>query len=408
MSIQALREQRDATAKELRELVNKKNWNAATDQPVYDAGMSKIEAIDQQIGNITKLNEQAADNYLAANLGDAHARQLHNAGEAATARSVYAKWLRAGERGLAEADIPLFRNTMSTTTQTEGGYTVATEVAATVVEALKKFGGMRQVADVIVTSGGNPMQFPTSDYTSEEGEIVGENVTASVLDSNFGTKALPVYKYSSKSFAVPIELLQDSNVDIEAWVQRVLVSRLGRITNKHYTTGTGASQPQGMIPAVSIGITAANSTSQVTAVKYDSLVDLQHSVDPEYREMGNCGFMFNDTTLRQIRKVVDGQSRPIFVPGYEVGAPGGAPATLLGSPITINQAMADMAANALSIAYGDMSFYKIRDALDVMIARYTDSAFGLKGQVGFCGWLRSGGNFVDVGGAVKTFRNAAS
>jgi HK97 family phage major capsid protein len=43
---------------------------------------------------------------------------------------------------------------------------------------------------------------------------------------------------------VPIELLQDSNADIEAFVdQSRLVTRLGRITNTHFTTGTGSGQP---------------------------------------------------------------------------------------------------------------------------------------------------------------------
>jgi predicted phage gp36 major capsid-like protein len=40
--------------------------------------------------------------------------------------------------------------------------------------------------------------------------------------------------------------------------------------------------------------------------------------------------------------------------------------------------------------------------------RFTDSAYTKLGQVGFLAWMRSGGNFIDVGGAVKLFVNAAS
>jgi len=197
-------------------------------------------------------------------------------------------------------------------------------------------------------------------------------------------------------------------VDIEAFVRNRLATRLGRITNKMFTTGTGTSQPNGVVTAATVGVTAANGSSQVTDVTYDSLVALQHSIDPAYREQGNTRWMFNDNTLLKLRQIKDGQSRPIFVPGYETGNPAGAPDRLLGAPITINQHMADMAASAKPIMFGDFSHYHIRDVMAVEMFRFTDSAYTKKGQVGFLGWMRTGGNLVDVGGAVKTFVNAAS
>lgn len=404
MSIQALREQRAAKAKSLHELVNKKEWNAEADQPVYDAALAEIDALDSQISRIQAANERLAQDALDNGVIEGIERIAKN--QKSDGASVYAKWLRGGDNALNAEDWATIRNTMSTTTNSEGGFTVQTDVATTVLDALKAFGGMRAVADVIRTAQGNPMSFPTSDGTSETGEIIAENTTATSADISFGTKSLPVYKFSSKVVAVPFELLQDSSVDVEAFVRQRLVTRLGRITNTLFTTGTGSSQPTGIVTAATTGVTAANSTSQVTAVTYDSLVDLQHSVDPAYRV--NASWMFNDTSLRQIRKVKDSQSRPIFVPGYETGVPGGVPDMLLGAPITINQDMASMAASAKSIAYGDFSYYKIRDVMDVTMFRFTDSAYTKLGQVGFLAWMRSGGNLVDVGGAVKLFVNAAS
>jgi len=261
---------------------------------------------------------------------------------------------------------------------------------------------------VIQTAKGNPMSFPTSDGTSEVGEVIAENTTATDADVSFGTKSLPVYKYSSKVVTVPFELLQDSSVDIEAFVQNRLVTRLGRITNTHFTVGDGSSKPTGIMAAATTGVTAANSTSQVTAITYDSIIDLILSVDPAYRALGNCRFMLNDASVKVLRKIKDGQSRPIFVPGYETGVPGGAPDTLCGYPITVNQDVVSMAASAKSIAFGDFSFYYIRDVMAVEMFRFTDSAFTKKGQVGFLAWMRSGGNLIDVGGAIKLFVNAAS
>lgn len=406
MSIQALREQRAAKAKALAELVNKADWNSEADQPIYDQGMAEIDDLDAKIKRIQDVNARVADEALNNSVIEAADRAGKD--KKSEGARVYSKWLRGGDKVMTEADWEIVRNTMSTTTPSEGGYTVATDVATTVLDALKSYGGMREVAEVIQTSQGNPMAFPTSDGTSEEGEIVAQNASASDLDVSFGTADLPVYKYSSKVVTIPFELLQDSNVDIEAFVRGRLVSRLGRITNKHFTIGTGSGQPNGVITAASIGVTAANGSSQVTAVTYDSLVDLQHSVDPAYREGGNCRFMMADSSVKVVRKLKDGQGRPIFVPGYEQGVPGGAPDMLLGSPIKVNQSMAAMAASAKSIAFGDFGFYKIRDVMAVEMFRFTDSAYTKKGQVGFLAWMRSGGNLVDVGGAVKTFVNAAS
>lgn len=406
MSIQNLREQRAAKAKSLSDLVAKSDWNADIDQPVYDAGMAEIDAIDAQISRITALNEKVASDALTNSVIEASERVGRD--KKSDDARLYAKWLRGGDKALNAEDWHHIQNTMSTTTNSEGGFTVQTDVARTVLDALKSFGGMREVATVVQTSMGNPMSFPTSDGTSETGEIIAENTTATDADVAFGTKSLPVYKYSSKVVTVPFELLQDSNVDIEAFVRDRLVTRIGRITNTHFTTGSGSSQPNGIITAASAGVTAANSTSQVTAVTYDSIIDLIHSVDPAYRALGNCRFMMADSTVKVLRKVKDGSSRPIFVPGYEVGVPGGAPDTLCGYPITVNQDVAAMAASAKSIAFGDFSFYYIRDVMAVEMFRFTDSAFTKKGQVGFLAWMRSGGNFIDVGGAVKLFINAAS
>lgn len=406
MSIQALREQRAAVGASLKALIEKPEWNAEADQPIYDQSMRQIDDIDAQIKRISDANERIAAETRVENV--AHAAERRGRDNRDPGLSLHAKWLRGGDKALNAEEWQTIRATMSTTTGSEGGFTVDSQVASSVLDALKSFGGMREVSTVIQTSGIGAMSFPSSNGTGEVGEIVAENQPASDLDVTFGTIGLPVYKYSSKVITVPFELLQDSNVDIEAFVRNRLMERLGRITNNHFTVGSGSSQPNGVLTAAATGVTAANSTSQVTAVTYDSLVDLQHSVDPAYRALGRTRFMFNDTTLRQLRKVKDGSQRPIFVPGYETGSPVGAPDRLLGDPITVNQSMPDMAANARSILYGDFSFYYIRDVMALEMFRFTDSAFTKKGQVGFLAWMRSGGNLIDVGGAVKVFINAAS
>ncbi len=403
MSIQALREQRAAKAKELRDLVNKADWNSDKDQPVYDAGMNEVENLDRRIANIAAANALEVANADRDGIQDAVDRSRRNNGDSGGLK-LFENWLRNANREFDNSEFQSIANTMSTTTPAEGGYTVATDVATSVLDAMKAFGGMRDVSTVLRTAAGNPMSFPTSDGTAEEGEIVAENATAAALDLTFGTLSLPVYKYSSKSVAVPIELLQDSSVDIEGFVLARLVQRLGRVTNKHFTTGTGTGQPNGVVTAAALGRTGT--TGQTLTVIYDDLIELEHSIDPAYRDM--AGYMMHDTSVKVLRKVKDASQRPIFVPGYETGTPGGAPDTLLGRPITVNQHMPVMAANAKSILFGDFSKYTIRDCMDIAMRRFDDSAFALKGQVGFCGWLRSGGQLLDVGGAVKHYANSAT
>ena len=117
--------------------------------------------------------------------------------------------------------------------------------------------------------------------------------------------------------------------------------------------------------------------------------------------------MMNDASLKVIRKLKDSQNRPVFIPGWE-GLGGAMPDTILGYPVTINQDVATMAANAKSILFGDFTFYKIRDAMDLTMFRFDDSAYIKLGQIGFLAWQRCGGNFVDVGGAVKYYANSAT
>lgn len=416
-SILAMRERRNALAKEARNLVDQHPGAEWTDEHTkkFDELNDQIGRIDADVSRRQKLLDiEAAKAFEGAGVRE------HDVEGLAPFKAVN-KWLRgvdmssddwsAARQLMSPGDQGGFviKNTLSgdPANGSEGGDTVPTTIVARITEALKKYGGMRQVAEVIQTASGNPMSFPTSDGTSEEGELVAENTAASSQDPSFGTVGLNVYKFGSKIVTVPFELLQDSVVDIEQFIAARLATRLGRTQNKLFTTGTGSGQPNGIVTAAASGVVAA--TGGATSVSYDNLVDLQHSVDPAYRDLGRTRYMFNDSTLAAIRKLKDGQNRPIFIPGYlDNGIAGGVPDTLLGKPFTINQAVPDMAANAKSILFGDFTFYKIRDVMAITLFRFADSAYASKGQVGFLAWMRSGGNLVDVGGPVKFFQNSAT
>lgn len=422
ISIQNLREERAAKQAEVRNLLDTTKGQAwtAENQAAYDAGLADIDRLDGEIERYQNLMERVAKDRVDSAIIEA-ANRLERDGRDSPQAKVFAKFLRQGVENLSEDDLAIvgegfhegvggflgngIRNTMSTGVGAEGGYTVQSDVAPYVFEALAAFGGVRKVATVLRTEAGNPLSYPTSDGTSEEGEQLDENSPGTDADPSFGTVPLNTYLFSSKVVTVPLTLLADSSIDIEAWVGGRLSTRLGRITNRRYTTGTGVGQARGVVTAAGAGKVGA--AGQTTTVIYDDLVDLQHSVDPAYRELG-CHFMMHDGSLKVIRKIKDNDGRPIFTPSYDKGGTDGAPALILGDPVVINQHMATMAANAKSILYGHFKHYVVRDVLQMAMFRYADSAFLKKFCVGFHAWARSGGNYCDVGGGLKYYQNAAA
>src|SRR3546814_20866841 len=105
----------------------------------------------------------------------------------------------------------------------------------------------------------------------------------------------------------------DSSIDVEAFVRARLVTRLGRITNKHFTTGTGGSQPNGLITAATVGKTGT--TGPTLTVLSDDLVDLEHSVDPADRDGGHCSSLLAYGSVPPLTKITASHGRPIFIPG---------------------------------------------------------------------------------------------
>jgi len=410
----ALRAQRDIVARKVHDLNNK--YPADQRMPAPEAAeldkfLAEVEAIDGDISRENRIAQLAGEK--PENQHDEALKAAYRAGTGAPDESAALRAMLSGglsalsaeQRSAMQARVNTdIRAAMSTTTGSEGGYTVATEFSRTLIEAMKAAYAVRSVATGFQTSTGASMLFPTADSTQEEGEIVGQNASATVGETTFGQASMDVYKYSSKSIALPFELLQDSMFNVEAYISSLLNLRIGRIHNRHHTVGTGSAQPRGVVTASTAGKVGA--TGQTVAVTYDDLVDLEHSVDPFYRPAGR--WMMHDDTLRILRKVKDPQGRPIFVPGYETGNAGGAPDRLLGREIVINQHMPVMAANAKSILFGDFSKYLIRDVMDTTLFRMTDSAYTLKGQVGFVAFCRSGANMVDVGGAIKFYQNSAT
>jgi HK97 family phage major capsid protein len=423
-SIQEVRERRANNLREIRNLLDNNpgaKWGA-DQQKSYDRLLGDVERDEAELQRIEKvLAKEAEKGFPEANreldriAGRAMSKQVRATLDqlgydaealkrASNVFKVYDKWMRQGEQAVTAEEWAIIRNTLSVGTNSQGGFTVQTDVAAVLIDYLKDYSGMRQVAEIFTTSQGNPLNFPTSDGTAETGELIGENVTATGLDPSFGVVSIPVYKYSSKIIAVPFELLQDSQIDMEAFLRKRIQTRLGRIQNTHFTVGTGSGQPNGLVTAASVGKTGT--TGQTLTVIYDDLVDLIDSVDVAYQGQ-QCKFMFAQSLRKVVRKIKDTQGRPIWMPSYEAGISQSFADNLLGYGVQINNDMPVAGANNKSISFGDHSYYKIRQVMEVMLFRFMDSAYVKLGQIGFLAWMRAGGNLVDTN-AVKLYQHSAT
>lgn len=310
---------------------------------------------------------------------------------------VWNRYMKFGLRGLNEEQRSLMFEfqkeidpeirAQSAGTDSEGGFTVPEGFVRNLEKALLDFGGMREASRILSTASGNPLPWPEVDDTSNTGELLGENVTATEQDFVFAATTFNAWIYSSKLVRVSVSLLQDSAFDLNVELPIMLGERIGRITNTHFTTGDGSSKPNGVVTAATLGFTGASNA----AITYSELVETQHSVDPAYRRRGAL-WMFNDSTLKAIKQLVDGQSRPLWAPGIAVREPD----TILGDRFVINQDVASIATVAKSVLYGDFSKYIIRDVQGVTVLRLVER-YAEFNQVAFLSFTRHDGDLVDAG-----------
>lgn len=303
---------------------------------------------------------------------------------------------------------------LSDVTGTAGAYTVPQGFLSELDIAMKWYGGMRtSKARVIRTATGNALPWPSLNDTYNTGSIVAENtqITQSSTEMAFSRIVLNAWKFTSGLVLVPIELIQDSAFDVQGFVANALGIRIGRSQNSYFTTGTGSSQPTGVVTAATLGVTGA--TGETSKWVYNDIVNLIHSVDPAYR--AGAQFMMHDSTAAITEQMVDGNNRPLLnsslagISGeVKAGEPGKATYTILGYPVVINNDMATMAANAKSVLFGDFTRFLIRDVMDLMLVRFGEKYMDY-GQIGFTAFSRSDSNLQDAGThPIKYFANSAS
>ena len=271
-----------------------------------------------------------------------------------------------------------------------GGFTVAETLMTSLERARLLFGGVSQVADIMTTPGDGLIKWPMIDDTSNTGSSVEEGGTISTTTVTFKQFMLGSHKVTSSIVRISSELLRSSVINMESEIGSLLGERIGRKENALFTTGTGGSnQPQGIV----VGSVAGKTAASATAIVSDELLDLQHSVDPEYRNMPSAGWMFHDNVLLVIRKLKDGNGRYLLQDSIQAGVPG----LLLGKPFQINQSMASaVAASAKTVLFGELAKYKIRRVAGLRIVVFRE-LYGATDEIGIVAHSNSDGGVFNAG-----------
>lgn len=389
------------------------------DAEQYDRLEAELDSLGEQIERAER-HQQRAEEFATVNTetrvlpsGDRVVTRSLRPEATPEYREAWMRYLRFGREGLSAEDRSRLRTGYAadaedraanpqTVTTAGGGYLIPAEFQAELLRAMKAYGGMRANARVFETDSGAQLSIPTVDDTSNTGRLLTINTAVTTSDVAFGQALFDAYKYSSDQVLVPVELMQDAAFDMDGLVTSILAERLGRITETHYTTGDGSGKPKGVVTASALG--KAATAGQTTSIIVDDIVDLYHSLDPAYRE--GAVFMMNDATVKAIRMLktgVSGDNTFLWQPGLAAGAPD----TLLGAPVIVNQQMAMMAASAKAITFGNLQRFWIRDVRGIRVVRM-DERYADVDQVGFVALMRTDSELAASANAIRHFANPAS
>lgn len=248
-------------------------------------------------------------------------------------------------------------------------------------------GGVRQVAEQIVTSTGELMSWPTVDDTSNEGRQLGESEGVDEgEDPDFSLIKWGAYKFTSDEILVDFELLEDSVIDLPPLIGALIGERLGRITNRKATLGSGVGTMRGFMTSA-----VAGKTSSGGSFDFDDVIDLEHSIDVAYRP--GASFMCHDAIVAHLRKLKDGESRYLWAAGVTAADPD----TLHGRKLTLNQVLDDtVEEGAKPLVFGDFRKVKLRRVNAIRVYRLMER-HRENDQDAFIAFVREDSNVLDAG-----------
>lgn len=295
---------------------------------------------------------------------------------------------------------------MSVGTSSDGGYLAPVEWDRQIRKAQQSSSPMRRLATVIVTGVG---AFSTVWNNNSWGSgWVGETAARPATS----TPTLSTLEFPSGEIyanpAITQRLLDDSALDLEAWLANEIGDEFARQEGIAFVSGDGTNKPYGFLSYVEGGAAAARhpggnltvtTVAAVAAVTADELVTFAYSLPAPYRQ--GAIWLMNSTTAATIAKLKDNDNNYIWREGLVEGQP----ATLLGYRVEIDEAMPSLGAGNMPIAFGNFTRgYLINDRIGTRVLR---DPFTNKPYVNFYTTRRVGGGVLDPN-AIRILKNAAA
>jgi len=282
-----------------------------------------------------------------------------------------------------------------------GGFAVPEVIGNLIHQQALQLSPVRQ--DVRVVTVGTSDYKELVDLYGATSGWVGETDTRSATATPLLRERAPtmgtVYCYPQATE----EALQDIFFDVPRWLTDHCAFELSRQEGIASLLGDGTNKPTGLLNGTpTSGTDAASPQRGAEALQYlpllsgspeafsngDGLMDMVYSTRTQYRVNGK--FAMNSLTCGAVRKLKDANDNYLFAPGLQAGEP----ARLLGYPIRFYEDLADLAANSLSILFGDfMRGYLLVDRGGLRIS--VDDNLTSPGYVKFYVRRRVGGILLD-------------
>ena len=361
---------------------------SAEDAATYDRMEAEVVDLGKEID---RLERQAV---IDAELAKATSTPITNkpnaqvAGETKTGRATD-EYKRAFWNNMRNRNSYEIQNALSIGTDSEGGYLVPDEYEKKLVEALEDEVFFRSLATVIKTSSGD-RKIP---IVTSKGEAawIDEGGQFPESDDSFGQTSIGAHKLATM-IKVSDELLNDSVFNIEQYISKEFGRRIGTKEEEAFFIGDGTGKPIGIFNktgGAETGVTAAS-----TGITFDDVMDLYYSLRAPYRNKAT--WILNDSTVKAIRKLKDGNGNYIWQPSVREGEPD----RILNRPYRTSIYVPELAAGSRVMAFGDFSYYWIADRQGRSFKRLNE-LYATTGQVGFLASERVDGKLI-LPEAVKT------
>jgi HK97 family phage major capsid protein len=316
-------------------------------------------------------------------------------------------YLRKGlETGLAGFEA----KSINFTTPGDGGFALPKEIDAAIEGKLRDISPLRALATVVRTSSADYRKLVATNGIASG--WVNETATRPETATNiFAEVAVPTGELYANPAATQA-MLDDAAFDVSQWLIDEIAIEFAQKEGAAFISGTGVQRPKGFLTYATAAtldgarpfgtlqyVPAGAAGAFVATNPQDRIVDLVHALRPAFRQ--GASFVMNSKTLSVVRKFKDTTGQFLWQPGLGDQRP----ATLLGYPVVEAEDMPDIAADALSIAFGNFKHgYVVADRTDVRVLRdpYSNKPF-----VNFYATKRVGGALVNSD-AIKLMKFAVS